>query len=133
YVATDGSGYNGTPTATAFVAKRGPSPSGVAWRGVQFAPVGGDLALPAGSGRLSVGPVIDVFASALRTCPDTTETDVYSLANPGTSSIGWTASVNTNWVTLSASSGTPTAMVSINVTVTLISGVHSLPPLTNSP
>src|ERR1043166_498651 len=133
YKATDATGYNGTPTNSSFSPFIGPTPNGRSLRGLVFTPsAGSDLALPSGSGRLSVGPVIDVFASALSGCPDVTETDVYSLANPGTSSIGWTANVDSNWVSLSANSGTLGSLASANVTVTLNGNVTSLTAATNT-
>jgi hypothetical protein len=91
-----------------------------ALRGIVLAPTtNSDLALPSGAGRLSVGPAIDVFAKALTSCPDVTETDVFSLANPGTSTILWTAMVDAAWVNLSDKNGTLGIMGNANITVTL--------------
>lgn len=116
---TDTAGYHVAPTSgdLALIV------NGVvnkAFRGIVMAPsTNSDLALPSGAGRLSVGPVLDVFAKAYTGCLDPTETDVYSLANPGTSSVGWTATVDQPWVTLSSNTGTLGSMGSTNVTVTL--------------
>jgi hypothetical protein len=103
---TDSSGFNAAPVTS------GNSPfgmlfssaPGVSFRGICFAPSGGD-AFPAGPGTLSVGPILDFFSSALTGCsyPDT---QVYSLGNFGTTPINWTATATQPWVILSPASGT---------------------------
>lgn len=114
----DLTGYNAPPTDNPSIIVNPTLNKGL--RGIVMAPTTNtDLALPDGAGRLSVGPAIDVFANANTGCNNTNETDVYSLANPGTSSIDWTATVSAAWVTLSSSNGTLGSMASANVTVTL--------------
>jgi hypothetical protein len=94
-------------------------------RGIAFAPQGGDP-FPSGPGRISVGPICGFLISGVSGCPFTPSNFVYSVANPGTSTVSWVASVDQPWVTLSTPGGTLPSGTANSLTVTLNGGVTSL-------
>ena len=131
----DSTGYNADPgpgDTGSFILTS--ASAGKSFRGIAFAPVGTEP-FPNGPGVLSVGPVLGFFSSGLTGCSDPS-TLTYSLANLGSvsggGSIGWTASVDSNWVSLSQSSGTlpnggsTTVIASLNANVSaLLTGTNT--------
>jgi len=129
YKATDATGYNGTPTAFSFSPFIGPAPSGKAFRGIAFAPVGGVGTL-SGAGNISVGPVVGLFANGDTGCSlsSASATQQYSVANLGTTGpISWQVSCPSNWVSFSPSSGSLPSGGSVTVSAFLNSNITSLP------
>ena len=77
----------------------------------------GTLAVAGATGLASSGDVGGPFSpSSLQ----------YTLSNPGSTSINWTAAKTQSWVTLSATSGTLAAGANTNVTVSINSNADSL-------
>jgi hypothetical protein len=127
--ATDSSGYNQTPTVNADDNVLVTSPSSVSFRGIVFAPVGGDGTL-SGAGNISVGPVIGLFANGDTGCSlsSSSATQTYSVANLGTTGpISWQGSSDSNWVSLSPSSGSLPSGGSVTVSAFFNNNITSLP------
>jgi hypothetical protein len=125
WMATDATGYNGAPTAIAATQKQ-ISPVQVSYRGISFAPTG-TVVLVTGPGRLSVGPIIDLFDNGVSGCQTTLGTQQYSVANLGTAGITWSASCPSNWVTLSPTSGSLLSGGSMTVSASFNVNVNNLP------
>ncbi len=130
YVA-DTAGYNAAPSITGnpFVPVY-TAPGQVSFRGITFAPVGGDP-FPVGPGQLSVGPILGLFARGNTGCAVTT-TVSYSVANFGTNAITWQATTDVNWVTLTPSSGSLAAGGSVTVSASFNANALSLTAGTNT-
>jgi hypothetical protein len=79
-------------------------------------------------GQLTVSPAGGFTSSGTVGGPFSPSSIVYTLSNPGGSSLNWTATKGQSWVTLSAASGTLAAGVSTTITVSLNAGANSLPP-----
>jgi hypothetical protein len=111
YMVIDSGGWNQpanlTSTAYEFDGLINPSGTpGTSFRGIVIFPAGATQSiLYSGPSYLSVGPITGFFATDL-TCGPFGDSQVFSLANPGSSAINWTANVDSNWVSLS--SGTTT-------------------------
>jgi hypothetical protein len=121
--ATDTTGYNQAPDGSDLdLIVNGTI--GKALRGIAFAPVGGE-AVPSGAGRISVGPVIGLFSSGFAGC-SFAETQAYSIANPGTSTVNWFATTDVNWVTITPASGSLVASGSVVVTASFNANAGSL-------
>ena len=78
-----------------------------------------------GAGSLAVTPAGNFAPSGNFGGPFAT-TQVYTLSNPGNSSINWTATNVASWVTLSATGGTLAAGANTTVTVSINSGANTL-------
>lgn len=77
----------------------------------------GTLAITGASGLTSAGSYGGAFS------PPSVQ---YTLSNPGSTSVNWTAAKNQSWVTLSATSGTLAAGANTNLTVSINSNATSL-------
>jgi hypothetical protein len=127
YTYTDTTGFGGfvydsADSQPAFVPSGG-NASLVNVRGIAVVPQNGDSGTISGPGALSVGPPFGAyFSSVLVGCPFTPSNTTYSVANLGTSTVSWAASVDTNaaWLTLSATSGSLASGASTNVIVSLV-------------
>jgi PKD repeat protein len=96
------------------------------FRGVALAPQGGDSdPNNSGPGRLSVGP-LSAFTSGGVTGCTFSATKTYSVANPGTVTINWTATVDQPWVSLSSAGGSLPGGASADVTVSFNAGTGAL-------
>lgn len=77
-------------------------------------------------GTLSVAPGSGWSPTGAPGGPFSPATLVYTLTNPGSQSINWTAAADQNWLTLSSTSGTLAAGGSTTVTLSLASAASSL-------
>ncbi len=77
-------------------------------------------------GNLTLNPAGGLSSSGSVGGPFSPTSLVYTLANPGASSVNWTASKAAGWVTLSATSGTLAAGTNTSVTVSLNSAADAL-------
>jgi hypothetical protein len=128
--ATDSSGYHGLASGNANLNIIATSANSVSWRGIAFAPVGGET-FPSGPANLSAGPLLDFYSSGSTGC-SATETDTYSIANFGTSTMNWQANCPSNWVSFSQSSGSLDAGGSVTVSAFFNANATSLPSGTNT-
>lgn len=78
------------------------------------------------SQRLRVSNAAGVFASGEPGGPFTV-TGSFSLHNPGSTSVAWTASKNRSWLNLSATSGNLAGGATSNLTITLTVDANALP------
>jgi PKD repeat protein len=105
YTYTDRTGYNVDPVNNADGGDANQyNPVflfGVNFRGIAFAPVGSEPPL---LGQISVGPILGLFSGGMTGCTFAA-TQTFSVANPGTNSVNWSATTDVNWVTLSPASG----------------------------
>jgi hypothetical protein len=106
-------------------------PANEAYRGVAFAPVGGESSSLMGPAQISVGPPTDFFSTGLRGGPFPF-TKSYSVANLSTSAVSWSATCDTNWVTLSPATGSLTSGASATVTASFSTAANSLLAGTNT-
>ena len=92
------------------------------------------LTVTGSGGSLSVSPSSGLASSGSVGGPFSPSSIIYTLSNPGNSSINWTAShlVGVNWVTLSSTSGTLSSGGSTTMTVSINSNANSLPAGTYS-
>ena len=129
---TDNGGYNAAPnqTGNSPFAALATAPASVSLRGITFAPVGGETAL-SGAGTLSVGPALGFFSSGLTGCQDPSSQS-YSLANLGSALINWSSTVDSNWGTVTPSSGSLGSGGSITVVASFTANVTGLPTGTNT-
>jgi len=137
YPYVDSTGFNVDPSqnsdggdANQYALHMGATANGFVFRGIAMAPVGGET-FPSGPGRISVGPITDVFLNNQPAGGPFTFTKNYSIANPGVSSINWAVSATNNWVGFSPSSGTLAPGASITVAVSFNANANSLAPGTN--
>ena len=79
-----------------------------------------------GSWNVCVGSSSDLAASGPQGGPFTPPSQLYTLTNSGTGALMWSASVNDNWLTLSATNGTLAAGASAGVTVSINSTANGL-------
>lgn len=125
---TDSGGFNAAPSGSPELFVSGAFNKGL--RGITFAPVGSE-AFPAGPGRLSVGPVLGLFASGMTGC-SAVATQNYSVANFGTATVTWSATSDVDWVTLNPSSGSITSGGSVTVAAAFNANVTALSAGTNT-
>jgi hypothetical protein len=137
YPYVDSTGFNVDPVnnsdggdANQYSLSLGSTANGFNFRGIAMSPVGGET-FPAGSGRISVGPITDVYLDDVFTGGPFSFTKNYSVANPGVSTVSWSASATNNWVGLTPSSGTLTPGASVTVAVSFNSNANTLLPGTN--
>jgi BACON domain-containing protein len=123
YIGVDSSGYNGDPGPgnDLYGSRIDLSTKGIGLafgtfnvRGVAIAPQGSEV-FPSGPGQLSVGPINGFFETDL-TCGPFNDPQAFYLANPGTTPITWSASVDSNWVSVVPSSGSLSSGGSATVT-----------------
>ena len=82
---------------------------------------------------VNAGPYLSITPSTRFTTsgnpggPFVPGSQIYSLTNVGSDSLNWTATCPSNWVTLSATSGTLDAGTGTNVTVSINANANSLP------
>ncbi len=76
-------------------------------------------------GTLAVTPAGNLDSTGNYGGPFSPNSQIYTLSNPGNSSINWTASKTANWVSLSAASGTLAAGATTNVTVSINSNANA--------
>lgn len=79
-----------------------------------------------GPGSLSVAGTDGLNSSGNYGSPFSPSSIVYTLSNPGNTSIDWTAGKTANWVTLSPGDGTLAAGASTTVTVSINSNANTL-------
>jgi hypothetical protein len=82
--------------------------------------------VPSSQGRLSLTPAADLTSFGNPGGPFSPASITYTLANPGTSAINWTATKGQSWVTLSRTGGTLQPNASTTVTVSINSNANSL-------
>jgi hypothetical protein len=75
---------------------------------------------------LDVSPTVTFASTGPVGGPFTPSTNSYTLTNPGTSTLAWTASANQTWLSLSATSGTLAANGSATVTASINAGADTL-------
>ena len=126
---TDTTGYNADMTGNGGDISDNASwanatPNRKVLRGVAFAPQGSE-AFPSGDGQISVGPLAGLTTSGL--IGGSFGTKDYSIGNPGTNTVTWSASVDSNWVSFSSSSGSLAAGATNNVTISINANASSLP------
>ncbi len=125
YVA-DPTGYNAGPSGSPALIYDG-SVAGFAkgLRGIVFAPVGTEPGVP---GQISVGPLLEYRPRGLTGGPFSPGTNNYSVANLGTNTVTWGASVvaDGNWLTLSPTSGSLASNASTTVIATVNAAADSL-------
>ena len=133
YYPIDSSGYNQSPTVDGNDFTFGIAAVAKSLRGIAFAPVGSESSTTnSGAGRLSVGPIVRFNSSGLTGGPFTPSTNIYSVANLGTNTISFAASVDTNWVTLSSTATNSLAGgASVNIIAALNASANSLDGGTN--
>lgn len=126
---TDWTGFNAAPTgsggALEDVFDFATSVGGVAGqtlRGVAFVPTGTEP-YPAGAGRITVGPITAFNYFGLTGGPFGTKD--YSILNPGTNTVTWTATVDTAWVSLTPSNGTLATGATNTITVSFGAAANS--------
>jgi hypothetical protein len=125
--AVDGSGYNQTPTANAddTIIVAGVSLKNL--RGIAFAPVGSEASpTNSGSGRLSVGPILRFNSAGFTGGPFSPSSKAFSVANPGTATISYTATVDSNFVTVGTLSSSLAGGASANVTLSINANANTL-------
>jgi hypothetical protein len=132
---TDSMGWNAAPTGDGGdifdVATFAVQPSSFqTFRGVAFAPVGGDP-FPSGAGRISVGPLSGLTSSMLTGCVSTA-TKEYSIANPGDGSVDWSANADVSWVDVTPAGGVLDPGSNATVTVSFNANAGSLGSGTNT-
>jgi len=132
HVFTDTNGYHVPVSGSANVSIAN-SATEVSWRGIAFAPTTvGDETFPSGPPSLSAGPLLDFFSTGNTGC-SATETDTYSIANFGASTMNWSASDPSNWVSfLPSNSGSLPAGGSVTISAYFNGSVTSLPSGTNT-
>jgi hypothetical protein len=81
-------------------------------------------------GDLVVTPLTGLTSTGVEGGPFDPSSETYTLNNAGGSSLDWTASKTTSWVSLSDTSGTLTAGASTTVTVSINTDADSLSPNT---
>ena len=129
YQWTDSTGYHADPgPASANILLT--SPGGESFGGLAFTPVGGET-FPSGAARISVGPALGFFSTGLTGCLDPS-TQLYSVADPGTASVNWSATCDQNWVTLTPASGLLGSGGSVTVTASFNANVTALATGTNT-
>lgn len=79
-------------------------------------------------GRLLLTPFGGLTSSGNQGGPFSPSSITYTLTNPDTRAINWTASKNQNWLTLSSTNGTLQPSGSTNVTVSINSNANILSP-----
>jgi hypothetical protein len=79
------------------------------------------------AGSLSVSPAGGWSSSGAQGGPFTPSSYSYTLSNPGTTAINWTATKSQSWVTLSLANGTLQPGASTTVAVSINSNANSLP------
>lgn len=85
-----------------------------------------ELNVTTGAGSLAVTQTTSYTAVIPPGGPASSATATYTLQNPGLTSINWTASKTQPWITLSSFSGVLAAGASVNVIVSMNSGVNVL-------
>lgn len=84
------------------------------------------LAITSGVGSLSVTPTTAFSTVIAPGGPVNSAPAIYTLLNPGLTTISWTAAVGQPWLSINASSGTLAAGASVTVEASVNSAAHSL-------
>lgn len=126
---TDATGFGGNPGGgfATFLLNAGVNKN---FRGIAFAPVGSEP-FPSGPGQISVGPILGLVSSGFQGGPFSPSNLTYSVANPGTAAVTWSATNDANWVTLTPTNGTLAAGDSTNVILSLNANASALAGGTN--
>ena len=89
-------------------------------------PVVADYTIPISGPSLAVAPASGLTSTGGAGGPFSPASQVYTLTNTGAGSLNWTAGNSSNWLTLSATSGTLAAGVGTSVTVSINATANSL-------
>ena len=89
-------------------------------------PVVADYTIPISAPSLAVSPASSFASTGNQGGPFSPSSQTYTLTNSGSGSLSWTASNSSNWLTLSATSGTLAAGAGTNVTVSINASANSL-------
>jgi PKD repeat protein len=75
---------------------------------------------------IAVSPTSAFASSGTQSGPFSPSSQIYTLTNGSTGSLSWTATVRSNWLTLSATSGTLAAGATTDITVSVNANANSL-------
>lgn len=121
YAFTDSTGYHVPASGNANLHIIHTSADHTSFRGIVFAPVGGDGTL-SGPGNISVGPIVGLFAVGDTGCSisSASATQTYSVANLGTTGpVSWSVTSDVDYVSFAPPSGSLGSGGSITVTAYL--------------